>query len=98
MFFFLLILLLLLSLKMHYLDHLLKCPIGPSLKVLQLRRLFDWTNMAAALPQFFGTARHPCIEVSGRYAFTLILRMLTDRPDLGGRFLTDPIWIEFFGW
>ena len=37
---------------MHYLDHLLECPIGPSLKVLQLRRLFDWTNMAAALPQF----------------------------------------------
>ena len=34
---------------MHYLDHLLECPIGPSLKVLQLRRLFDWTNMVAAL-------------------------------------------------
>ena len=50
---------------MHYLDHLLECPIGPSLKVLQLRRLFDWTNMAAALPQFFGAARHPCFEVSG---------------------------------
>ena len=54
-----------LSLKMHYLDHLLECPIGPSLKVLQLRRLFDWTIMAGALPQFFGAARHPCIEVSG---------------------------------
>ena len=50
---------------MHYLDHLLKCPIEPSLKVLQLRRLFDWTNMAAALPQFFGAPRHPCFEVSG---------------------------------
>ena len=41
-------------LKMHYLDHLFERPIGPSLKALQLRRLFDWTNMAAALPQFFG--------------------------------------------
>ena len=51
--------------KMHYLDHILECPIGPSLKVVQLRRLFDWTNMAAALPQFFGAARHPCFEVSG---------------------------------
>ena len=50
--------------KMHYLDHILECPIGPSLKVVQLRRLFDWTNMAAALPQFFGPARHPCFEVS----------------------------------
>ena len=50
--------------KMHYLDHLLEYPIGPSLKVVQLRRLFDWTNMAAALPQFFGAARYPCIEVS----------------------------------
>ena len=50
---------------MHYLDHLLESPIGPSLKVLQLRRLFDWTNMAAALPQFSGAASHPCIEVSG---------------------------------
>ena len=49
---------------MHYLDHILECPIGPSLKVVQLRRLFDWTNMAAALPQFFGAARHPCFEVS----------------------------------
>ena len=49
---------------MHYLDHLLECLIGPSLKVLQLRRLFDWTNMAAALHQFFGAARHPCFEVS----------------------------------
>ena len=49
---------------MHYLDHILECPIGPSLKVVQLRRLFDWTNMAAALPQFFGAASHPCIEVS----------------------------------
>ena len=37
---------------------------GPSLKVVQLRRLFDWTNMASALPQFFGAARHPCFEVS----------------------------------
>ena len=52
-------------LKMHFLDHLLECPIGLSLKVVQLRRLFDWTNMAAALPQFFGAARHPCVEVSG---------------------------------
>ena len=26
--------------------------------------VFDWTNMAAALPQFFGAARHPCFEVS----------------------------------
>ena len=51
---------------MHYLDHILECPIGPSLKVVQLRRLFDWTNMAAALPQFFGAARHPCFEVSVR--------------------------------
>ena len=50
---------------MHYLDHILECPIGPSLKVVQLRRLFDWTNMAAALHQFFGAARHPCFEVSG---------------------------------
>ena len=41
-----------LLLKMHYLDHILECPIGPSLKVVQLRRLFDWTNMAADLPQF----------------------------------------------
>ena len=49
---------------MHYLGHILECPIGPSLKVVQLRRLFDWTNMAAALPQFFGAARHPCFEVS----------------------------------
>ena len=48
---------------MHYLDHILEYPIGPSLKVVQLRRLFDWTNMAAALPQFFGAARHPCFEV-----------------------------------
>ena len=55
-----------LLLKMHYLDHILECPIGPSLKVVQLRRLFDWTNMAAALPQFFGAVRHPCIEVSER--------------------------------
>ena len=31
-----------------------------------VRRLFDWTNMAAALPQFFGPARHPCFEVSGK--------------------------------
>ena len=54
-----------LLLKMHYLDHILECPIGPSLKVVQLRRLFDWTNMAAALLQFFGAARHPCFEVSG---------------------------------
>ena len=54
-----------LLLKMHYLDHILECPIGPSLKVVQLRQLFDWTNMAAALPQFFGAARHPCFEVSG---------------------------------
>ena len=49
---------------MHYLDHILECPIGPSLKVVQLRRLFDWINMAAALHQFFGAARHPCFEVS----------------------------------
>ena len=41
-----------LLLKMHYLDHILECPIWPSLKVVQLRRLFDWTNMATALPQF----------------------------------------------
>ena len=26
---------------------------------------FDWTNMAAALPQFFGAARHPYVEISG---------------------------------
>ena len=58
-----------LLLKMHYLDHILECPIGPSLKVVQLRRLFDWTNMAAALPQFFGAARHPCFEVSGQNTF-----------------------------
>ena len=56
-----------LLLKMHYLDHILECPIGPSLKVVQLRRLFDWTNMAAALPQFFGAASNPCFEVSGLY-------------------------------
>ena len=31
--------------------------------VVQLRRLFDWTNMAAALPQFFGAARQQCVEV-----------------------------------
>ena len=49
---------------MHYFDHILECPIGPSLKVVQLRRLFDWTNMAAPLPRFFGAARHPCFEVS----------------------------------
>ena len=49
---------------MHYLDHILESPIGPSLKVVQLRVLFDWTNMAAALPQFFGAARHPYFEVS----------------------------------
>ena len=54
-----------LLLKMHYLDHILECPIGPSLKVVQLRRLFDWTNMAAALPQFFGAARHPCFGSGG---------------------------------
>ena len=53
-----------LLLKMHYLHHILECPIGPSLKEVQLRRLFDWTNMAAALPQFLGAARHPCFEVS----------------------------------
>ena len=41
-----------LLLKMHYLDHILECPIGPSLKIVQLRRLFDWTNMAAALLHF----------------------------------------------
>ena len=52
-----------LLLKMHYLDHILEYPIGPSLKVVQLRVLFDWTNMAAALPQFFGAARHPWFEV-----------------------------------
>ena len=51
------------ELKMHYLDHLLECPIGPSLKVVQLRWLFDWTNIAAALPQFFGAARQPYVEV-----------------------------------
>ena len=39
---------------------------GPSSKVVQFRRLFDWTNMAAALPQFFGATRYPCIEVSVR--------------------------------
>ena len=55
---------------MHYVDHILECPIGPSLKVVQLRRLFDWTNMAAALPQFFGAARHPCFEVSGHDCVT----------------------------
>ena len=49
---------------MHYLDHILECPKGPSFKVVQLRRFFDWINMAAALPQFFGAARHPCFEVS----------------------------------
>ena len=31
--------------------------------VVQLWRLFDWTNMAAALPQFFGAARQQCVEV-----------------------------------
>ena len=59
-----------LLLKMHYLDHILECPIGPSLKVVQLRRLFDWTNMAAALPQVFGAASHPCFEVSGVWVRT----------------------------
>ena len=44
-------------------DHLLECPIGPSLKLVQLRRLFDWAN--TALHQFFGAIRHPCVEVSG---------------------------------
>ena len=52
---------------MHYLDHLLEGAIGSSLKVVQLRRLFDWTNMAAALPKFFGAARHQYIEVSGQH-------------------------------
>ena len=61
---------------MHYLDHLLECPIGPSLKVLQLRRLFDWTNMAAALPQFFGAACHPCFEVSDRVALSVGHRLI----------------------
>ena len=64
-----------LLLKMHYLDHILECPIGPSLKIVQLRRLFDWTNMAAALPQFFGAARHSCFEVSGYHPQSLILRL-----------------------
>ena len=59
-----------LLLKMQYLDHILECPIGPSLKVVQLRRLFDWINMAAALPQFFGAASHPCFEVSGPGGFS----------------------------
>ena len=63
---------------MHYLDHLLECLIGPSFKVLQLRRLFDWTNMAAALHQFFGAARHPCFEVSGKTAGNV------NRPGLSG--------------
>ena len=53
--------------KMHYLDHLLQCPIRPSLKVVQLRRLFDWTNVAAALPQFFGAACHHCSRGSVSY-------------------------------
>ena len=35
-----------------------------------LRRLFDWTNMAAALHQFFGAARHPCFEVSVQHPIT----------------------------
>ena len=48
-------------------------PIGPSLKVVQLRRLFDWSNIVAALPQFFGAARHPCIEVSGRYPLMILI-------------------------
>ena len=67
-----------LLLKMHCLDHILECPIGTSLKVVQLIRLFDWTNMAAALPQFFGAARHPCIEVSAspRRLYTVTLNFV----------------------
>ena len=54
------------GLKMHFSNHLLKFPIEPSLKVVHLRRegFFDWSNMAAALHQFFGTACHTCVEVS----------------------------------
>ena len=50
---------------MHYLHHLLECSIGPSSKVVNLRRIFDWANMAATLHPFLGAARHPYIEVSG---------------------------------
>ena len=64
---------------MHYLDHLLECPVGPSFKVVQLRRLFDWTNMAAALPQFLALpamCRGQWIDVSVG-SFMLRLLMLT---------------------
>ena len=51
---------------MYYLDHLLECPKEPSLKVLHIYDGFltGPICMAASLPQFFGAARHPCIEVS----------------------------------
>ena len=55
--------------------HLLECPI--SLKVVQLRRLFDWTNMAAALLQFFGAARHPCIDVRGQMIRQCLILRIT---------------------
>ena len=63
---------------MHYLDHLFECPIGPSLKVVQLRQLFDWTNKTAALPQFFGAARHPCVEVRCQWSDDSPLFNITD--------------------
>ena len=50
-----------------FFSHHAKFPLGHLLKALQLRRLFDWTNMAADLHQFFGVTRHPCIEVSGNH-------------------------------
>ena len=49
---------------MHYVDHLLECPIGPSLKVGQLRRFFTGPIWRPLYLNFFGAARHPCVEVS----------------------------------
>ena len=59
-------------LKMHYLDHLLECPIGPSLKVLQLRRLFDWTNMPLCLIFSALPAIHVLRSVNKRCERTLL--------------------------
>ena len=46
--------------------------------VVQLRRLFDWTNMAAALPQFFGAARQQCVEVRFQWSHDSPVFNITD--------------------
>ena len=54
-------------LKMHFLDHVLECPIWQPLKTVQLRQLFAILKMAAELRNFYSAARHPCVEVSDLY-------------------------------